>query len=95
MLVKVRFLTRLKEVTGKEEEEVVVDGRADVGMVLKKLGEEYGWRFSALLYEGDSGALASHLQILLDGLNVLTLDGLRTSLRDGSVLAIIPLVSGG
>jgi len=95
VLVKVRFLTRLKEVTGREEEEVTVGSEADVSAVLRRLGEKYGEKFGALLYEGNERLLASHLQVLLDGTNVLSLNGLRTRVKDGSMLAIIPLIAGG
>jgi molybdopterin synthase sulfur carrier subunit len=95
MRVRVRFFTRLKEVVGRDELELDVEERADVGVVLRKLSERYGEKFAALLYEGNERMLATHLQVLLDGSNVLGLNGLKTRLKGGSELAIIPLIMGG
>jgi len=89
----VRFFTVLRETIGKREEDVLVRDGASVREVLDLLSERYGKNFSDYLLEGEK--LRGHIQILLNGTNIMTLDGFETKLRDNSTLAVIPPMEGG
>jgi len=91
--VKVRFFTVLREMAGKREEELTVRENTKVREVLDLLSKTYGDEFSDYLFEGEE--LRDYIQILLNGINIMTLDGLETRLREDSVLAIVPPVGGG
>jgi MoaD family protein len=93
MKIKVRYFTVLREITGKREEDLIVEDNANVGDALDLLTNRYGDQFSNYLFEKEG--LRSHLQILLSGTNILTLDGFETELSEDSTLAILPPVGGG
>ncbi len=93
MRVKVRFFTVLRELIGKREEDVVVRDGASVREVLDLLSERYGKEFSDYLFE--EKRVREHIQILLNGANIMTLDGFETRLKDDSTLALLPPMEGG
>ncbi len=93
MRINVRFFTVLREMTGRRTEDIVVRDDADVRDILELLSERHGDKFRTYLFEGDK--LREHMHVLLDGVNVVTLNGLGTKLRDNSTLAIVPPVGGG
>ena len=43
----------------------------------------------------ETGAVRRHLNIFVNADNVRDLDGLKTRLKDGDVITIVPAVSGG
>lgn len=93
MRIKVRYFTVLREITEKREENLFVEDKVNVGEILDLLTKRYGDEFSDYLFEEEG--LRSHIQILLNGTNILTLDGFETELDANSTLAIVPPVGGG
>jgi MoaD family protein len=93
MRIKVRLFTILREMTGKKEETLTVRDEATVGEILDLLSEKHGKDFLEYLFEGRR--LRSHIQILVDGINISTLKGLDTRMKEDSTLAIVPPVGGG
>ncbi|UCD72985.1 MAG: MoaD family protein [Candidatus Bathyarchaeota archaeon] len=93
MKIKVRYFTVLREITQKREEDLIVEEKMKVREILNLLSERYGDEFSNYLFEKEG--LRSHIQILLDGTNILMLDGFDTELDAESTLAIVPPVGGG
>lgn len=92
--VLVRFFTTLREITGKKEEQIELSKSASVNSVLKKLSENYGADFNDYMFD-ELGDVRSHLEILVNGRSVSTLSGLKTKLKDGDQVAILPPVGGG
>ncbi|MEM3442759.1 MAG: ubiquitin-like small modifier protein 1 [Candidatus Bathyarchaeia archaeon] len=97
MRVSVRFFTTLREIVGKREETLeFADGETvTVDAVLRRLAEVYGKGFVDYVYDSKTGDVKGFLQLLINGRSASTLDGLKTRLVDGDVLAIIPPVGGG
>jgi len=95
--VSVRFFTSLREITGKKEEtlEFSNDKKVTVDEVLCLLSREHGRRFVDYVYDSKTGEVKGFLQFLINGKSASTLNGLRTELKHGDVLAIIPPVGGG
>lgn len=93
MRIQVRFFTVLREMTERRTEDIVVRDDANVRDALKLLSEKYGDEFQTYVFEGDN--LREHIHLLLDGVNVMTFDGLETKLKEDSTLAIVPPVGGG
>jgi MoaD family protein len=94
--VSVKFFTFLRELVGKREEIVELSGReVTVKDLLECLAERYGEDFCGYVFDPVSGKLREHLQLLVNGRNVISLKGLSTKLKDGDVFAIIPPVGGG
>ena len=97
MQVKVRFFTNLREIVNKREENLsfASDEKVTVDLVLKTLAEKYGAPFTEYVFNGKTGQPKGFLQFLVNGTSTSTLNGLRTELKDGDVLAILPPVGGG
>jgi MoaD family protein len=93
----VRFFTSLREITCKREETMKFrDSEAvTVNTVLERLAERYGKSFVEYVYDSKTREVKGFLQFLINGRSATTLDGLKTRLEDGDVLAIIPPVGGG
>jgi MoaD family protein len=95
--VKVRFFTSLREIIGKREETLLFgDGEmVTVDLVLKIFSKKYGKPFAEYVYDAETGQPKNFLQFLLNGTSTSTLNGLKTELKTGDVLAILPPVGGG
>jgi len=59
--------------------------------LLKKLEEQYGSRLDISRLVGEN----PNVKVLVNGREIMYLDGLRTKLRDGDSVAFIPPVAGG
>jgi len=68
---------------------------ATVEKVLKRLSEIYGKDFVEYVFERETGEIQSFLLLLVNGRSITTLEGLKTRIVDGDVLAILPPVGGG
>lgn len=72
-----------------------MEGVADVGSLLDELVRKFGERMLAQLYEQGARKLRGTVNILVNGRSIDLLEGLKTSLKDGDVVAIFPPVAGG
>jgi molybdopterin synthase sulfur carrier subunit len=95
--VSVRFFAALRELVGKKVEYPDFSGSEEVTVekVLKRLVELYGKDFVEYVYDRETGEIQSYLTLLVNGRSITTLEGMRTRLTDGDVLAILPPVGGG
>ncbi len=91
MSVVVKIPTQLRSAAGGEAE-TVLDG-ATVQEVLDGLFE----RFQELRprIADDDGSLRRFVNVYLAGEDIRFLDGLKTPVKDGSELTILPAVAGG
>jgi len=94
MKVKVRFFTRLREITNKREEEMEVKNGATVKNLLEILEEKYGSEFRDYI-RNKRGKYRTNLQYLINGKNVTLLQEFDTKLKEDDIMAIIPPVGGG
>jgi molybdopterin synthase sulfur carrier subunit len=88
--VTVKFFADLAQVFGKEHRGPVGPA-TDVAGLLGGLCDTEGRRRA--LFDGD--ALRERLTVLVNGRNILFLDGLSTTLHDGDVVSVFPPVYGG
>ena len=97
MKVSVRFFAALRELVGKKVEFLEFSGREEVTVekVLKRLAELYGTEFVEYLFNEKTGEIQGYLTLLVNGRSITTLDGLKTRLMNGDILAILPPVGGG
>ena len=97
MRVSVRFFTSLREIVDKKEETLEFPGYKTVTVdnVLKTLGKSYGSRFVDYVYDSETREVKGFLHLLVNGKSASNFKGLKTELKDGDVLAILPPVGGG
>lgn len=92
MNLTLRFFATFREAVGRKTVESEFEDAATVGDVLAELESEYDGLAGSLLEDGD---LAPMINVLLDGREVLHIDGVETRLSDGDTLSIFPPVAGG
>jgi len=83
--------TTLREVTGVKE--ITVEAKT-VREAINKLLEKYGGELRKALLD-EKGNIKRIYTLLLDGRNIILLQGLDTPVKDGSTLHIFPPVGGG
>lgn len=92
MKVKVRYFARLREITGKSEEEFELKNAERLSELLKLLVDKYGEDLQRVLFRGEK--LNPSIQLLVSGIEVSTRYE-KVRLRNGDVVAILPPVGGG
>jgi len=92
--VTVKFFTALREITGKKEEQIEFSKATTVESLLRQLSKKYGKEFNDYIYD-ELGNVHGHLHFLVNGQSITALRGLRTQLKEGDQLAILPPVGGG
>lgn len=88
-----KLFADLAEVAGDREIGVDVDPGATVGDALDELFDVRPALQGRVL--DDAGNVADHINVLRNGENVRSADGLETTLEAGDELALFPPVSGG
>jgi molybdopterin synthase sulfur carrier subunit len=91
MAVVVKIPTQLRAVAGGEAE-AEVDG-ATVQEALDALYERFGELRERI--SDDDGSLRRFVNVYIGGEDIRFLDGLKTPVKDGAELTILPAVAGG
>jgi molybdopterin synthase sulfur carrier subunit len=94
--VRVAYLGHIKDVVGnKREEEVEIEDRALVADLLAKLSDEHGELFRKAVYELGSTDVKANFMATVNGYLLNQLQGVKTKLKQGDNVVLMPVVSGG
>jgi len=94
--VKVRYFTTLRELAGNAEEEIEIGESSVLADLIDEVASKYGREARDYLYRKQEKAeVDPSIYLLINGMNARMLSGLKTRLRDGDVVAIIPPIGGG
>lgn len=91
MAVIVRIPTPLRSLTGGNEE-VQVEDAATVADVIDRLEAKHAGMRDRLL---DDKGVRKFINIYVGEEDIRFLDGLRTAVKDGEQLSIVPAIAGG
>ncbi len=100
-MVKIKFFTLLKLYLGLDEIEINLEKETTLLEILKrvieKIGEEKGKIFKEKIFENPQSLdrLKEGVMILVNGKNVLDLEGLETIVKPGDQVSIFPPGGGG
>ena len=91
MRIKVKFFAYFREIFGGREKDLVLPDGSTVGDLLDNVCDTAKRRSEVF-----NGPKLQPLVIAMkNGTSVQSLDGLKTSLQDGDVIALFPFVGGG
>jgi molybdopterin synthase sulfur carrier subunit len=94
--VKVEFLGHVRSVIGSErEEEVEIGEDSSIADLLMMLSEKYGEPFKKAVYEKSGADVKSNYIITVNGYLLNQLNGVKTKLKNGDQVILLPIVSGG
>ncbi len=84
-MVLVKYFATLRELTGKREE--IIEDVDSVEELLELLFQKYGERFREEIEKKN--------MILVNGKNIIHIEGVKTRLKEGDVVSIFPPAGGG
>ena len=92
MNLELKFFATFRQAVGQKIIEREYDGDLTVGDLLSELEAEFGDLEGRLLENGD---LRPQINVLLNGREVLHMEGIDTTLSDGDTVSVFPPVAGG
>ena len=95
MKVKVRYLGPIRAMLNKREEEVEVSLKTTIHELLRKLSDTHGKTFEREVFEDDGENVRDELIVTVNGKAIGQLNGMRTGLKLGDAVALLPLFAGG
>lgn len=96
MKIKVEYLGHIKNIIrSMREEEVEIQKDASIADLLEVLSEKYGEPFRKAVYEPKGTDVKANYIITINGYLLNQLDGVKTKLKHGDHVILLPIVSGG
>ena len=92
--IEIKFYAMLREIAGRRVERIGMPAKSSVSDLVDLLVERYGGDFERYIYDGER-RVRSYLSYMLNGVNINSLQGFDTVLRDGDVFSLLPPVGGG
>jgi len=94
--VRVEYLGHLKNMLGsRREEEIEVEDDSSVSELLTALSEKHGESFRKAVYEAGGKDIKSNFIATVNGYLLNQLNGVKTKLKNGDHVVLMPIVSGG
>ncbi len=96
MNVTVEYLGYIKQTLNAEHAELInLQEKATVRDLLVLLAEKHGEPFKKAVYDPKDADMKPHHILAVNGLILNQLDNLKTKLKDGDRIAVMPVVTGG
>jgi molybdopterin synthase sulfur carrier subunit len=95
MKVKVQYLGNVKTYTNEGQEDVELEKASTLADLLGKVAQNFGKPFSTDVYEPSKREVKSMFVIMINGVIIGQLDGVETKLKDGDIVIVMPLMTGG
>lgn len=91
--MKVKFFAFIRDHTGCKEGDYGYE--PDIKALLQALAARYGEGLRRELFSADGQELGENIIILVNGRNVVHLQGIDTPLQPEDIVAVFPVVAGG
>jgi MoaD family protein len=94
--VKVEYLGHIKNIIGsKRQEEIEIEDDSSIADLLMLLSKKYGEPFKKAVYESGGLDVKSNFMATVNGYLLNQLKGVKTKLKNGDHVTLMPVVSGG
>jgi molybdopterin converting factor small subunit len=90
MVVTVKLFGSLEKLAERKTVEINVENKVEVQAILKKLIESINKEEFKNILESSGSCV-----IFIDGIEISALNGLKTLVKEGSEIIIVPVVHGG
>ena len=95
MRIKVQYLGPIRVLVNKREEEVEVALPSTISELLKRLADVYGKVFEKEVFEDNRKSIRDDLIVAVNGTAIKQLDGMKTELKGGDMISLLPIFAGG
>ena len=96
MRVKVEYLGHIKNMLeSRREEEIDIEDNSSMSDLLIVLSEKHGESFKKAVYEAGGKDIKSNFIATVNGYLLNQLNGVKTKLKNGDHVILMPIVSGG
>jgi molybdopterin converting factor small subunit len=95
MKVKIQYLGLVKIYTHKTEDHMDLEEDSPVSSLLDKIASEYGRQFTQDIYEPGTKDVKPMFTLMINGIVIGQLDGMKTKLKEGDNIVLMPLMTGG
>ncbi len=90
------YLGHIKDFAGnKREEEVEIADNSTIGELLTLLSERHGDMFKKAIYDKEGPDIKPNFMATINGYLLNQLEGVKTRLKKGDHVVLMPVVSGG
>ena len=94
MEISIKYYAMLREATDKKTEIINIPEKSSISDLLDFLVERYNKKLSRYIYDSEK-KLKDYISFMLNGININSLNGIETTLKDGDILSLLPPVGGG
>ena len=95
MNIKVHYLGLVKTYTNQSQDEFTLNKGAILSDLLNKLASDFGKQFTQDIYEPGMKDVKPMFTVMVNGIVMGQLNGVDTILKDGDVVILMPLMTGG
>jgi molybdopterin converting factor small subunit len=94
MAVTFKFIGSLRSMSGKSKFTLNLEHNVPLSEAIKKASDELP-KLSRVLLDSDREIASSNVLILVNGKDISVLGGLKTLLKDGDEVILVPVLHGG
>ncbi len=95
MKVKINYLGLVKTYTNRLQDEKELTQGASISELLDKLAAEFGKPFNPEIYDPNKKEVKPMFVVMVNGVLMGQLGGVDTKLKNGDVIILMPLMTGG
>jgi molybdopterin converting factor small subunit len=95
MKITLHTILELKQVIGQKQIEIELPDGLIMESFLAYMKHRWGEQIAPHLIDPASGGFHSHLRVMVNGQTIQFLQGMKTVLKEGDEVLILPLISGG
>jgi len=95
MRIRIHSVLGIKQAIGQKITEIELPGGSTVEDFIAYVTEKWGDKLSSQLLDPDSGAVLPYVRIMINGQTIQYLQGVKTLLKEGDEVLLLPPASGG
>lgn len=95
MKISIHTILGIKQVLGQRITEIDLPRESTVEDFIAYVKKTWGDGLSSLLFDPDSGAVLPYVRIMVNGRTIQYLQGMKTLLKEGDEVLLLPPASGG